>query len=82
MPNSPESDYTTGILDIQAADAASVYSYGPRPGQQQACVFATLQGGIRNTNRDWLYSSVCQSENHFNGILDDEYISKVLNKDY
>ena len=29
-----------------------------------------------------LKSSVCQSENPFNGILDDEYISKVLNKDY
>ena len=38
---SPKSDYTTGILDIHAAEAASVYTYGPRPGQQQASVFAT-----------------------------------------
>ena len=35
-----QSDYATGILDIQAAEAASVYAYGPRPGQQQASIFA------------------------------------------
>ena len=67
---SPKSDYTTGILDIHAAEAASVYTYGPRPGQQQAKVFTTPRGGVRNTIRrlaiQELKSSVCQSENPFN----------------
>ena len=51
-----QSGYYTGILDIHAAEAASVYTYGPRPGQQQASVFTTPRGGVRNTYRDWQYT--------------------------
>ena len=48
----------TGILDIQAAEAASVYTHGPGPGQQQASIFAASMRHRNIQIKLWQYSRI------------------------